>query len=978
MFPPGSFRTLFPSACLPRWPLLAVAFLLLLALAALFAAQPAHAAPGDHVPSLDFDLGSGEPSWDPRRIVWNDPYFYVAGLSSSNQGWAFAYTSTGTYTIGADIRFDNVNDNPRGITRVGTSIYVADWHHIQSLRQIYAYTSAGDRIPGSEWDLVADNAHPQGLTRDETYFYVLDDDEDKAYAYTSSGTHTSSADWNLTTNNADPIGLTRDETYFYVLDRSDHKAYAYTSDGTYTSIADLTLTSQNGDPTGITSAGSYLYVLDSVDNKVYAYSNPNSDPADSDATLSALSLSTGTLSPSFSSSETSYTATVTNNATAVTVSATPTQSAATVTGTGSRALYVGRNFLDVVVTASDGFSTQTYSVDITREGTPNDVAFNAEGVLITPMGTVVASSLSGVDCFLFPSDQQVVVTVFNEEARPLGVCWSASLLYFLFSSGTPNFPSDIASAISYEADLREGSVSSFKRNETNGSLLNVSTVRTATVSGTTYDYSQSDALTLVSGTLSNLAVGDAAHLRLEITGERTVDDFLSASASDIPDAPSELLTRRNAAYDVATVSWSLIGPVIEYQIERNTALPVSADDLARIEYGDTVRFLLAGTLWGVDSYIDGTVAANKTYKYRVRARRGINMWSDWSGYITSGMKPEVDIDPPSNIQLSRSHGNSSITVSWTDPVGEFDNFTLQRQELVAADGSSIFANVVTLDGNNWIDGTTNSYTDSSILPNRTYEYRLASVVDDGVGEYSDWVRSSPISTRLGGAPNNLRYVDDSTSRMLEDRREFRMAWDEMDGVAEYEVEVLVYQVATGEQTMEHYIVSDPSFFRTSYGRSDIRVRGRKADDDLCGSGDDDYCYSDWTGWYGVRFTPKATIEAPVAIDDTVDQDIVDLRESTAEAIEASLSAAGAPVDASLVVQFLTVLMATVIGGISVALGWRLGMAPLGIGMGAAIAILILFTGYRLFGVPLAWPVAIQAALAVAGMFALVRQTGVFR
>ena len=381
---------------------------------------------------------------------------------------------------------------------------------------------------------------------------------------------------------------------------------------------------------------------------------------------------------------------------------------------------------------------------------------------------------------------------------------------------------------------------------------------------------------------------------------------------------------------------------------------------------------------GVDSYIDNTVSADKTYQYRIRASRGFSNWSDWSGFVFTGAKPEVDIDPPSNVRLSRAHDNSEVTVSWTAPVGELDNYTLQRQEMVVVGGSTMFANAVTLGGNNWIDGATTTYTDSGILPGSTYEYRLASVVDDGLGDYTAWARSSPRVTSLGGAPENLRYVDDSTARMLDDRREYRMAWDEMDGVDEYEVEVLVYQVASGEQTMEDYIVTDPSFFRTSYGRADIRVRGRRADDDLCGSGADDYCYSEWTGWYGVKFTPKVTIEAPVAVDDTADQDIVDLRESTTEAIEASLSAAGAPVDASLVVQFLTVLAATVIGGISVALGWRLGMAPLGIGMGASIAILILFTGYRLYDVPLAWPVAIQAALAVAGMFALVRQTGALR
>ena len=199
------------------------------------------------------------------------------------------------------------------------------------------------------------------------------------------------------------------------------------------------------------------------------------------------------------------------------------------------------------VTATSGGPTLTYSIEVTREGVPTAVAFDANGVLTTPMGTVVDSSISGVDCFIFPTDQQVVVTVFNEEAEPVGICWSSSLLYFLFPSGTPDFTPIIASAISFEADLREGSVSSFERMTANGRLLNTSTAATATVSGTTYDYSQSASLTLVSGALSNLAFGDAAHLRLEITDDRTVDDFSSNDDDDIPDAPTELLSSRNAA-----------------------------------------------------------------------------------------------------------------------------------------------------------------------------------------------------------------------------------------------------------------------------------------------------------------------------------------------------------------------------------------------------------------------------------------------
>ena len=54
------------------------------------------------------------------------------------------------------------------------------------------------------------------------------------------------------------------------------------------------------------------------------------------------------------------------------------------------------------------------------------------------------------------------------------------------------------------------------------------------------------------------------------------------------------------------------------------------------------------------------------------------------------------------------------------------------------------------------------------------------------------------------------------------------------------------------------------------------------------------------------------------------------------------------------------------------------MAPLGFGMAAAISVLILFAGWRLFGTNLAWPIAVELLLAVGGIVALVRQFGVFR
>ena len=54
------------------------------------------------------------------------------------------------------------------------------------------------------------------------------------------------------------------------------------------------------------------------------------------------------------------------------------------------------------------------------------------------------------------------------------------------------------------------------------------------------------------------------------------------------------------------------------------------------------------------------------------------------------------------------------------------------------------------------------------------------------------------------------------------------------------------------------------------------------------------------------------------------------------------------------------------------------VAPLGVGMAAAIFILILFAGHRVLGTPVAWPVAAQILVAVMGAVALARQFGVLR
>lgn len=104
-------------------------------------------------------------------------------------------------------------------------------------------------------------------------------------------------------------------------------------------------------------------------------------PLSTDATLSALTISSGTLSPTFVSSTDSYTASVTNATSSITVTPTRNQANATIqvrvnSGTyasvtsgspsGSLSLSVGSNTVNVLVTAQNGSTTATYTITVTR------------------------------------------------------------------------------------------------------------------------------------------------------------------------------------------------------------------------------------------------------------------------------------------------------------------------------------------------------------------------------------------------------------------------------------------------------------------------------------------------------------------------------------------------------------------------------------------------------------------------------------
>lgn len=83
----------------------------------------------------------------------------------------------------------------------------------------------------------------------------------------------------------------------------------------------------------------------------------------SEKNLSSLSISEGTLSPKFSASETSYDVELTSDIESITISAKAKDSKAKVSGTGEKALKIGTQAFEVVVTAEDG-SKKSYTINI--------------------------------------------------------------------------------------------------------------------------------------------------------------------------------------------------------------------------------------------------------------------------------------------------------------------------------------------------------------------------------------------------------------------------------------------------------------------------------------------------------------------------------------------------------------------------------------------------------------------------------------
>jgi hypothetical protein len=141
---------------------------------------------------------------------------------------------------------------------------------------------------------------------------------------------------------------------------------------------------------------------DGTTTQTYTINVDRASPAQSNnAALSNLVVSAGTLTPSFASGTLNYADAVSNATTSITLTATTADANATLTINGNAVpsgsasspigLAVGSNPINVIVTAQNGTTTLTYTINVTRAGV---VVTTFSGTSATGTGTVTAT-LSG-------------------------------------------------------------------------------------------------------------------------------------------------------------------------------------------------------------------------------------------------------------------------------------------------------------------------------------------------------------------------------------------------------------------------------------------------------------------------------------------------------------------------------------------------------------------------------------------------------
>ncbi len=451
----------------------------------------------------------------------------------------------------------------------------------------------------------------------------------------------------------------------------------------------------------------------------------------SDGTLSNLVLSSGTLQPAFSASNTGYIDIVDNSVSSITVTPTAHNANATITvngvavasgaASGSIALAIGSNTINTIVTSQDGTNIITYSVIVTRppssDATLSNLAISAgtltpafatgttnytatvtnatASITVTPTlsnsnasatinGTTVASGTASGPIALAVGTNTITTTVTAQD----GSTTKTYTIKVTRASGTLS-----ANANLFALKLSSGTLSPVFASATLGYTASVGNgIASITVTPTTTDPNATvkvNGVTVVSGTASGavaLAVGANVISAVVTAQNGTTTKTYTVTVTRAPSANANLssigssITPLSPAFTAANTSYTIS---VSNTVASMTVRPVSSDPNATIKVNGTA--VVSNTVSGPIALAEGAVTAvnlvvtaqdgTTTKTYTVNVTRAPSSNANLSHLVlSSGALSPAFASATTFYTSSVSNATASITVT---PTSVDANATIQ-------------------------------------------------------------------------------------------------------------------------------------------------------------------------------------------------------------------------------------------------------------------------------------------------------------
>ena len=139
--------------------------------------------------------------------------------------------------------------------------------------------------------------------------------------------------------------------------------------------------------------------------------------------------------------------------------------------------------------------------------------------------------------------------------------------------------------------------------------------------------------------------------------------------------------------------------------------------------------------------------------YTVLGRRGSTRYGyKYSAPVTFHTAANL-ADAPEQLSVARNDAGDEATVTWAAPDGTVTSYLIQRAELQRSSGVAVWGDETYF---TTADASSTTHTDTELDPDKTYQYQVAGVNDNGTGFYSVTVRT------IGAAGEVAVTVDDRT------------------------------------------------------------------------------------------------------------------------------------------------------------------------------------------------------------------------